>query len=261
MDRKYQSWLECEGSGSSGNCYCLCIRNLITGKDERILLECGLKYTYINHLINYKPSSVMACLVSHHHKDHSIAINDVLKRNIEVYMSKEEYLACDNVKPNYNVKYVEAEEKYRIGDFTIMPISVEHDSPNPMGFVIHHDAIGNLLYATDTYYLKYKFNFPINHIMIECNYQTELLKKNFEEGRINEERYNRTFKSHLSLEQCIKTIKSFDLPQVRTIMLIHLSNDNTNEGECLTELTNMLSNENTHRLKLLIARKNTKYAL
>jgi len=49
------------GSGSSGNCY------LANFNGTQILLECGLPFKVIQKALNFKLSSIEACLVTHEH--------------------------------------------------------------------------------------------------------------------------------------------------------------------------------------------------
>ena len=66
-------------SGSSGNCYTL------TNGEATIMLDCGLPFRDIQHLTNFKlPDAV---LVTHEHQDHSKAIENFMKRGVDVYMT------------------------------------------------------------------------------------------------------------------------------------------------------------------------------
>ena len=131
------------GSGSSGNCY------LLQNKDETLIIECGLSYKTILKGLNFDLRNVVGCLISHEHKDHSKAVNDVLNNAIDVYTS-EETLKSINIK-NYRAKIIRAEEQFNIGQFTIVPIKTQHDAADPLGFLIYHNEIGRLLFITDSY--------------------------------------------------------------------------------------------------------------
>lgn len=87
-----------------------------------------------------------------------------------------------------------------------------------------------MLFATDTYFLQYKFA-DINNVMLECNYRKELLDANLEAGRIDKRRYDRTLQSHMSFANCIRTLQANDLSQVCNIVLLHLSDGNSDECE------------------------------
>ena len=86
-----------------------------------------------------------------------------------------------------------------------------------------------MLYATDTYYIKYKFS-KLNYLLLECNYNTEIAKENVGNGVINKTRYSRLLESHFSLENVLKFLQANDLKYTKNIILCHLSNDNSNQG-------------------------------
>lgn len=85
-----------------------------------------------------------------------------------------------------------------------------------------------MLYATDTYYIKYKFS-KLNYLLLECNYNKEIAKENAKNGVINKTRYSRLLESHFSLDNVIKFLKSNDLSYVKNIILCHLSAENSNQ--------------------------------
>lgn len=131
-----------------------------------------------------------------------------------------------------------------------MPFETEHDCAEPLGFLIQYKPTGEkLLYATDTYYLKYKFN-NLNYLLLECNYITDIVKQNLEDESLHRQLYKRTLKSHFSLENVLEFLRSNDLTQVRKIILIHLSDKNSDykrmklEVERLTEKDVIIADKN-----------------
>lgn len=85
-----------------------------------------------------------------------------------------------------------------------------------------------MLYATDTYYIKYKFK-KLNYLLIECNYNREIAKGNATAGVINKTRYTRLLESHFSLENVLKFLNANDLTYTKHIILCHLSDTNSNQ--------------------------------
>ena len=90
--------------------------------------------------------------------------------------------------------------------------------------------MGTLLFATDTYYLPFTFD-GLNNIMIECNYSRSILDANIEAGKLPKLVRNRIVQSHMSLDNCIRTLTANDLTKVNNIVLIHLSDGNSNRDE------------------------------
>lgn len=129
----------------------------------------------------------------------------------------------------HRFKTIKALQQFDIGNFTVLPFDTQHDAAEPLGFLIQYNPTNErLLYATDTYYIKYKFN-KLNYMLIECNYNKEKAKENEVSGIINKSRYTRLLESHMSLENLLKFLQANDLRNVKNIILCHLSNDNSNE--------------------------------
>ena len=72
---------EALASSSAGNAY------IVEDGETRILLECGLSHKKLLKLSGFALSDFRACLVSHEHKDHAKAVEDLLGRGMDVYMS------------------------------------------------------------------------------------------------------------------------------------------------------------------------------
>lgn len=206
------------GSSSKGNCY------LIGNEEERLIIECGFSYKKILGFLNYNLKNVVGCLITHEHGDHSAAVDKLAKNGIDIYSSKGTLDALKMEGHRFNVLL--PGEQVKIGGFTIMPFQTEHDCKEPIGFLIYHELIGKLLFATDTFYLRYKFK-GLNHILIECNYEDGILEENVQKGIINEGRKERTERSHFSLENVKDFFRANELNDLKTIVLLHLSPDNS----------------------------------
>ncbi|SCI24525.1 Beta-lactamase superfamily domain [uncultured Clostridium sp.] len=207
-------------SGSSGNCY------LLQDKEETLILECGIRYKQILEGLDYDLSNVVGCLVTHEHKDHSKAMLDLNKNGIDVYASLGTF---ETLKiENHRTKVIKSEKIFKVGNFTVLPFTAKHDAEEPLGFLINHEKIGNLLFLTDSYYCEYNFN-NLNHILVECNYAKDLLDENIENGLIPLSLRNRITRSHFELNNVIDFLKANDLKNIRTIMIMHLSSQNSNE--------------------------------
>lgn len=211
------------GSSSIGNCY------ILENETEALVIECGVSMKEVKKAIEFNVSKVVGALVSHEHGDHAAYINDFLKARINVYLSA----GTNNkvaVKGHFLPLLIEAGVKQSIGRFTVLPFLVQHDAAEPLGFIIHHPDTGNILFATDTYYLKYTFA-NLSNVIIECNYRKDILEANIASGKLNRTLMNRTIESHMSFETCKETLLANDLSKVNNIVLIHLSDGNSNARE------------------------------
>jgi phosphoribosyl 1,2-cyclic phosphodiesterase len=153
--------------------------------------------------------------------DHCKYVKDFLKMGIDCYMSSgtKEAIGIGN----YSAKTVESKKVFKIGTFSIMPFDTQHDCSEPLGFLIYSETTGEkLMFATDTYYIKYKFS-GLTHILVECNYSEKTLDPDCPYQP-------RLIKSHFSLENVIEFLKANDLSNVKEIHLMHLSEKNSDEN-------------------------------
>lgn len=191
----------------------------------QLLLECGITFKRIREALDFQTSKVAACLISHSHKDHCKGVEQALKASMDVYMSQ---ATKDEIGIEHNrIKLYENKKQFKIGTFTILPFDVKHDVENH-GFLIHSDTGKRFLFATDTYYVKYKFN-GITHLMIEANYSDDILQANVESGKVHPWLARRIRSSHFSLENVIEFLKANDLSKVEEIHLLHMSDSNRDE--------------------------------
>jgi len=200
-------------SGSKGNCY------LLETEKGSLLIEAGIPIKKIKQALNYDFSNVKACLVSHEHMDHAKAVKDVAALGINVLSSEGTFKALDCVGHRF-VPMIAKQPKI-IGEFEVLAFDTEHDVAEPFGYLIKYGQ-NKLLFATDTFYLKYKFA-GLTHIVIECNYVASVVEDLVSKNHIDINRIKRTIKSHLSLENLIEFLKVNDLSKVEELHLIHLS--------------------------------------
>ena len=165
-------------------------------------------------------------LTSISYADHSKAIKDIMKAGIDCYLSEGTVEALGICGHRINI--IKAKRQLTIGTWTILPFDTEHDAVEPVGFLLSNQDGEKLLYATDTYYIKYRFK-GLTHIMLEVNYSLDILRGNVESGTVDHVLKNRTLRSHMNLENAKELLKANDLSKVKEIWLIHLSEGNSDE--------------------------------
>lgn len=208
-------------SSSKGNCY------WISDGRTPLLLECGINYRNIQKQLNFQTSNIAGCLVTHEHKDHSKGVSDVMKAGIDCYMSAGTAEAIG--AKGHRIKHIQAKQQFNLGTWTILPFNIEHDVAEPLGFLLANNVGDKLLFATDTYYIKYRFK-NLTHIMIESNYSLEILNENIAAGRVPQVMKKRLMRSHFSLENVKDLLRANDLSKVQEIWLLHLSDNNSDEN-------------------------------
>lgn len=211
------------GSSSAGNCY------LLDNGKECMMIECGIPFREVQKAVDFDISRITGVLVSHEHGDHARGLEKCLSAQLKCYMSKGTAEAL-HVAGNRLVKPLRPLEAVRIGNFTVMPFDTQHDAAQPFGYLIYHKECGTVLFATDTYYLRYRFD-SLTNILIECNYRQDILDANVDSGRIPAALRERTMRSHFSYDNCLRALSANDLSMVNNIVLIHLSDGNSNAEE------------------------------
>lgn len=218
------------GSSSKGNCY------LLESEKETLILECGISYRDILKGLEFNLRNIAGCLVTHCHKDHSKSMKDLLKAGINIYTSEgtTKTLSLEH----YRIKHIKPLNQFKIGKYIILPFETQHDCEGSMGFLIQHKEMGKMLFITDSYYCKYKFK-GLDHIFIECNYSNPILEENLKQGCMPIGLRNRLIKSHFSLENVKEFLKANDLNKVKEIVLIHLSDGNSNAEQFKKEIESL----------------------
>ncbi len=204
-------------SSSKGNAY------VIASGGTTLLLDAGVPAQEIRQKSGF--IKLDGAFISHAHKDHSKAAAALMKQGVDIYTGADTAKSCGLT--GHRLHPIEPFKSVKIGGFDVTPFDVHHDVPN-LGFMLATASGERLLYATDTYYIKYVFP-ALTHIMIECNFDSETLKQNVDDGHVPAELAKRLYKSHFNLETVAQAFKAWDLSKLRQVYLIHLSDGNSNE--------------------------------
>lgn len=210
------------GSSSKGNCY------VVSDGITRLLLDCGLKMKEILAGIDFQPQFVKGCLVTHSHGDHVKSANKLSQLyGVRVYASR----GCIEAAEITCACAVKAFEESTVGSFRVLPFDIQHDAPEPLGFLLKSVVTGEkLLYFTDTYYLKYRFK-GVTHILCEANYDIDILNEKVSSGNVPKCLAERVMSSHMSIEHLEQFLKACDLSRIRAVYLCHLSDRNSSAAD------------------------------
>ncbi|QQE80893.1 MBL fold metallo-hydrolase [Alicyclobacillus sp. SO9] len=207
-------------SSSNGNCY------YVSDGKTTLLLELGVKFKEIQKALRFKVSSVDAALVSHSHADHSKSVRDAMKAGIDVYASSGTFSALD--VGGHRAHAIKSKRDFLIGSWRVLPFDVEHDADEPLGFLLTNKLDERLVFITDSYYCRYRFN-GLNVVALEANYSLPILDDNIASGRVPHSLRGRLLRSHMSLETAKEFLQANDLSRVQEIHLMHLSDTNSDE--------------------------------
>ena len=206
-------------SGSKGNCY------LIDDGEAPLLLEAGLPAWQVKERLwkaSYSLSSTKACLISHSHKDHSRAAKDILKYGVDLVLTRETMETIDLFSPHI-IPIDPIYPPLHIGPWVIKAFATEHDTPGSVGYYLYNRTTQEIvLFATDTAYIRNRFQ-GLTHIMVECNYDPEILWEAFEVGKLDKPQGLRIMETHFGLENVLEFFKANDLSRLQEVWLLHLS--------------------------------------
>ena len=214
---------KCAGTGSKGNSYAL-----ISDYGDILLIECGVKWSETMKIIDYQTSKVAGCVASHAHSDHLRSYKDCLHYGIPIYTNDE---TAEHFEIISREKMIGKPERipFEVGAFRIIPFYLPHTTrdkdtgalilcPN-FGYLIQ-SGDEKLLYMTDWEYCSYVFKKQkINYMVLECNHMDNLMDS-------SSANYIHSIKGHSSLSVVKSFVEVNKTPDLRNIILCHLSSEN-----------------------------------
>lgn len=217
-------------SGSSGNCY-----YLFTETDG-LIIDSGIGLRTIKKTFReygLRLDQIHNMVVTHDHSDHVKASGAVsMAFGIPVYATQ---LVHDGIKRNYCIKkkipasqqrIVTKGQTTQIGDFTVTPFAVPHDSMDNVCYKIEY---GGVVFAliTDVGHVTEEIARLINsadYLVIEANHEIEMLDAGPYPQHLKERIKSPT--GHLSNDDCAKAIADNRSERLKHIWLCHLSGEN-----------------------------------
>jgi phosphoribosyl 1,2-cyclic phosphodiesterase len=215
------------GSNSFGNCY------ILEAADGALILEAGIRMPEVKKALRWNMGRVTGAVVSHQHNDHAGYVREMVASGVTV-LALPEVFRSHGIEGAPFTHPVIAGHGYRLGSYRILVLPVKHDVPCA-GFVISHPEMGRLLFVTDT--VAFDYIVPrLNTVMIEANYADDIVDENIALGRMHAAMRPRLLNSHMELEQTKAILAAHDLSKVNNIVLIHLSDGNSDEARFVSEV-------------------------
>lgn len=218
------------GSGSSGNCYYL------STDTDRLLIDAGVGIRTLKkalHENNIKLESISKVLVTHDHADHIKSVG-VLGSDygVDVYATSEVHKGihrnyCVHKKvPGEHAKVLAQGETVRIGDFSVTPFKVPHDSSDNVGYRIEAEGVVFCL-MTDAGHVTEemkKYIGEANYLVLEANYDEVMLREGNYPQYLKERIAGPT--GHLSNTECGEALANNATMELKHVWLCHLSEEN-----------------------------------
>lgn len=229
------------GSSSNGNGYIL---ESSTG--ESLIIECGVPLVNVKKTLGWKLSGITAAVVSHHHGDHAKYVGEYSRAGIRIVAPGE---VLERYAPLTFERRIEANRGYAMGNFRIRTMPMTHANNDGtmcecFGYIIEHPEMGRTLFATDTVALPCAVR-GLNHVMIEANYDDEILDANIAAGYVDASERNRLRMSHMEIRTVERMMQKLDLTNVNDIVLLHLSARNA-DRETFAERIAAATGKPTH---------------
>lgn len=208
----------------AGNCYAL-----IADNGEVLLMDFGAKSpSTLLRGINYRIADVKAALLTHIHSDHSVLYKWLLNSGIPIYTNDE---TAEHFEIISGEKMIGKPERipFDVGSYRVIPFYLPHTTRDKdTGALIPCPNFGyliqcgdeKLLYMTDFEFCKYVFkNQRINYMVLECNHMDNLMDR-------SSANYIHSIKGHSSLSVVKSFVEVNKTPDLRNIILCHLSSEN-----------------------------------
>lgn len=233
------------GSGSSGNCY-----YLFTETDG-LLIDAGvgvrsLKKWFADHSLPM--SSIHSILITHDHADHVKCVGSLSNDlKLPVFATR---LVHSGIESNYcvrqkvngaNIKYIEKQVTFEVGDFRVTPFGIPHDSSDNVGYFVEHDGVSFCL-MTDAGHVTDEMKSYImraNYLVIEANHDDEMLMSGPYPEHLKERVASN--EGHLSNKSCAVALAENATGNLKHVWLCHLSEEN-NHPELARKTVQMILN-------------------
>lgn len=212
-------------SGSSGNC------TYVSSGSSSVLIDSGLSFRETcNRLeaIGVDPGSIDAVFYTHEHGDHISALGVLHRRlGVGLYANSATVEAIERGLGRGGLPWniFSAGNAVNIGDLTLEPFSVPHDSYDPVGFIVTGGG-SRVAIATDmgmvTTLVRERFR-NCAALVLEANHDNQLLRDSSRPWSLKQRIAGP--QGHLSNDKAAELVSEVVHAGLRHIVLAHLSED------------------------------------
>ncbi len=233
-------------SGSNANCY------YIGNSNEAVLVDAGLscRETEKRMLqLGLSMDKVKAIFVSHEHSDHITGLAGISKKHqLPVYITAATSGNCRIPIEPQLVRDFQKNKPVKIGNLSIIPFRKSHDAKDPHSFIVSGQGI-NIGIITDIGHAckqVIKYFSQCHAAFLESNYCADMLANGSYpyhlQKRISSD------EGHLSNAQALDLFMNYKSPDLRLLILSHLSKNNNKP-----ELVNRLFTEQAGDTQIVVA--------
>lgn len=212
-------------SGSSGNC------TVVASDTTRLLIDAGLSLRELTKrlgAIELRPEDLQAVCLSHEHNDHRAGLGVLHRRTrLPVYGNAGTIDALRGNEGLYGLPWnvFTTGSPFRVGDLTVEPFSVPHDSYDPVGFVVINGktrvgVVTDMGMPTDLVRVHLR---DCQCLVIESNHDERLLRDARRPWSLKQRIAGR--QGHLSNTQAGELLVDVAGPHLRVAVLAHISEE------------------------------------
>lgn len=212
-------------SGSSGNCI------YVGSERTKILIDAGIsgKLT-LERLqgVGIDPTEITAICLTHEHGDHRAAVGILHRKlGVELYSNAGTIEGLSRLPKFQGLPWCEflTGHAFEIGDLTIEPFRVPHDSNEPVGFVVScgESKIGvvtDIGVVTELVRQRLK---GCDAVVLEANHDEDMLRDADRPWKLKQRIAGR--QGHLSNTKAAELLLEIADERLQTVFLAHLSSD------------------------------------
>lgn len=194
-------------------------------------MDAGLSYKRIEeraHRVGESLEGLSAVFITHEHGDHVQAAGTISRKfGVPVFMTQGTFDHLpQKIGPLKAVELFEAGESLDIGDMRINSFSVSHDAADPVSYTITC-AGAKIGFATDLGHCCNLVRTRLagsNALVLESNYCPDRLMRSEYPPKIQQRIRSR--QGHLSNQDAASLLNSLLHKALRTVVLVHLSENN-----------------------------------
>jgi len=228
-------------SGSKGNSIYFGTKNV------KILIDIGISYAQLKlrlSQIDVNIEDIDAALITHEHADHIYGLKVLVEKlDIPILVNSD---TAKGIYNHFNIlpkfKIFTTNEEFEFEDLQISPFSVQHDTLDPVGYIIKTDNM-KFGFCTD---LGFVTTLVINmlkdctYLYIEANHHVPMVQSSIRPFVYKKRVLSR--QGHLSNNDCLNLLDQILHPKLKHIHFAHISNE-CNSKELINDLIFNLLNK------------------
>lgn len=220
---------------------------MLRTENSTVLIDAGFSGKRIEQMladVGESLNTIDAVFLTHEHSDHAQGVRGLSRRaDLPIFANRDTAEAVQRkLSKKVNWHLFETGAKFKFRDIEIGSFTVPHDAYDPVGFIFHWGAEGDLVspprslaWVTDLGYVPeyvQEFIKSVQILVLEANYDEQLLEDDLKRPLSIKQRI-RGRHGHLSNNACCETLKGLSAcSNVQEVYLAHLSRD-CNTVECL----------------------------